>query len=115
MGMGDCVLEILLRQRGLLKDDELRTRKVEFFVAYVSDELLKNVLEITAKLRQADIPTDFSYKAQSLKKQLKQAAVLNAEKCIILGEELEQGQIVIKDMSTGEQSCVDIGKFFENL
>ncbi|MBC8482066.1 MAG: histidine--tRNA ligase [Planctomycetes bacterium] len=115
MGMGDCVLEILLRQRGLLKDGQLQTRKVEFFVAYVNDELLKNVLEITARLRQADISTSFSYKAQNLKKQLKQAAALNAEKCIILGDELEQGQIVIKDMSTGEQSCVDMGEFFKNL
>jgi len=113
MGMGDCVLEILLKERGLL--DNLPGSGLDYFVAYTDAELLQKALEITAKLRHKGKSVNFSYKSAGLGKQLKQASAQNARACIILGEELEQNRLVVKDMATGEQQVVDYEEFFAGL
>ena len=111
MGMGDCVLEILLREKGLLKDD-LPTRKLDYFVACVKDDLRDVAIETVAKLRKAGLAADLSYKSNALKKQLKQATALGAGKCVIVGDEYsDQKKLVIKDMDSGEQELVDADGF----
>lgn len=111
MGMGDCVLEILLREKGLLTDDSLAVQKLDYFVACVDETLLDKAIEITAALRQKGNSANFSYKAGSLKKQMKQADSMNAVKCVILGSELkEQGELVVKDMRSGSQKNITIQK-----
>jgi len=111
MGMGDCVLEILLREKGLLKDD-IPTRKLDYFVACVKDDLRDVAIETVAKLRKAGLAADLSYKSNALKKQLKQATALGAGKCVIVGDEYsDQKKLVIKDMDSGEQELVDADGF----
>lgn len=110
MGMGDCVLEILLREKGLLKDD-IPTRKLDYFVACLKDDLRNVAIETVAKLRKAGFAADFSYKSVALKKQLKQANALGAGKCIIIGDEYSKGKFVLKDMQTGDQQLVDANSF----
>ncbi|MHC4216163.1 MAG: ATP phosphoribosyltransferase regulatory subunit, partial [Planctomycetota bacterium] len=111
MGMGDCVLEILLREKALL-NDSLVTRSLDYFVAYTDKEFARKAIEVTAALRRAGLSADFSYKAAGLKKQLKQASDADSKKCIIIGAELTDGnKLVVKDMQTGEQELVDAGKF----
>ncbi len=112
MGMGDCVLEILLREKGLLKDGQIATLEVDNFVAYTDMELQKNAIEIAAKLREKGEATDISYKGGSLKKQLKQASNAGAKKCIILGREFIEGKkLIVKDMTTGKQEQVNADTF----
>ena len=110
MGMGDCVLEILLREKGLLKDD-IPTRKLDYFVACVNNELRDVAIETVARLRKAGFAADFSYKSVALKKQLKQAASANAGKCIIIGDEYSDGKFVLKDMQTGDQQLIEADGF----
>lgn len=106
MGMGDCVLEILLRERGLLTDAMFQ-RKLDYFVACTSAELMPKTLDIVARLRSSGASTEFSYKAGNLGKQLKQADACGAQKCLILGQEyLAEQKIVLKDMASGEQKPV---------
>ena len=106
MGMGDCVLEILLRERGLLTD-EMFKRKQDYFVACVDPLLMDKVLEVVAALRASGASAEFSYKAGNLGKQLKQADACGAGKCLIFGQEfLAEKKIVLKDMTTGEQSLI---------
>ena len=50
MGMGDCVLEILLEQRGLL-EKQVPKRELEYFVALADPEMAKAVYEVTARIR----------------------------------------------------------------
>ena len=126
MGMGDCVLEILLREKGLL-DKKLPGRRLDFFVVCVpsitfDDEegVVKStpkdeVIRLTARLRTMGFCADFSYKFHNLGKQIKQAKKRNARKCIIIGNEFKKGQLVVKDMATGEQELVDFDKFFAEL
>ena len=116
MGMGDCVLEILLREKGLLKDDELAARNLDYFVAYIDTELQLKAVEISAALRTAGFATQFSYKGRALKKQLKQASAVNAKTCIIIGQEFtDSGELVVKDMATGEQKNVKAADFISQL
>jgi histidyl-tRNA synthetase len=114
MGMGDCVLEILLRNKGLL-DKQVPSQQIDYFVAcigYIGNEALR----IITKLRSLGYSTNFSYKTAGLSKQLREASAQNARKCIIIGEEeLKEGKITVKDMATGEQKLMSRDEFFAGL
>ncbi len=113
-GIGDCVLAILLEEKGLIQK-QLPTLQPEYFVAFTDEKYIQKTIEITAKLRLANFAANFSYKVAGLSKQLKQASEQKARKCIIIGSEIESGQIVIKDMESGEQQTVGLDKFFAEL
>jgi len=112
MGMGDCVLGILLEEKGLL-EKQLLTRKLDYFVACVDRAYRDDAVKLTMKLRSAGFAASFSYKSDTLSKQLKRASERNAKKCIIIGEEFNNRQLVVKDMATGKQELVDLDKFFK--
>lgn len=106
MGMGDCVLEILLRERGLLTDESFK-RKTDYFVACADASLMPKTLEIVARLRSGGAAVEFSYKTGNLGKQLKLADACGAQKGLILGSEyLTENKIVCKDMTAGTQTLV---------
>jgi len=114
MGMGDCVLEIVLREKGLLQK-EMQTTALDFFVVAVGDET-DEAVRLTARLRRSGYKTDFNlYKGGGLAKQLKEAARKNTKKCIIIGEEFRDKNLVIKDMMTGDQQLVQVEKFLKEL
>jgi len=111
MGMGDCVLGILLEEKGLLKD-AATTRRPDYFVAYADRAFLDKAIGITAKLRKSGLAADFSYKGGGLKKQLKEASAANTKNCIIIGQEYDNGELVVKDMTTGGQEAILEDKFW---
>ncbi len=114
MGMGDCVLEILLREKGLL-DKQVPKRQIDYFVACIG-HIGNEAWRIIAKLRSMGYSANISYKTGGLSKQLKEASAQNAGKCIIIGEEeLKEGKIGIKDMATGEQELMSRDEFFSVL
>jgi histidyl-tRNA synthetase len=110
LGMGDCVLEILLREKGLLEKN-LPKNKLDYFVAYADAAYRNDAVKLAMKLRQGGYAVNFSYKAGKLGKQLKQASESGAAKCIIIGEEFDKGQLAIKDMQTGQQKLIEIDNF----
>jgi histidyl-tRNA synthetase len=115
MGFGDCVLEILLREKGLL-DKHIKKPELDYFV--VSDKSFEENIffDLVAKLRRNGFITDFSYKTDNLSKQLKTASEKNAKKCIIISKEYSDSkQIIVKDMATGEQQTIPIDKFMDGL
>jgi histidyl-tRNA synthetase len=126
MGMGDCVLQLLLERKGLL-DKNLLEKRLDYFVAAADALNIPSidgagirterdvVLQLTAELRHAGCSAVFSYKSGGLSKQLKEASEQNAKKCIIIGEEYNKRQIVVKDMATGEQEVVDVDEFLSQL
>jgi histidyl-tRNA synthetase len=113
MGMGDCVLEILLREKGLL-DEKIPARTLDYFILSVSDALLDEAVKLTARLRTLGFKSVFTYKSASLSKQLKLASEQNAKYCIIIGDELKTGNIALKNMSTGKQQTIPLRDFVEN-
>ncbi|MCK4824916.1 ATP phosphoribosyltransferase regulatory subunit, partial [bacterium] len=114
MGMGDCVLEILLRERGLL-EKQLQETKLKYFVAHVDENYKEAAVKLTMKLRSAGFAANFSYKITKLGKQLKQASEQNAEKCIIIGNEFKYNKLAVKDMSSGKQELMDYDEFWARL
>ena len=115
MGMGDCVLGIVLEERGLFKKFAGKNN-IEYFVTYADEALKNEALKMVASLRRAGKKADFSYKGGALGKQLKQASAVNAAMCIIVGEEFTQKkQIVVKNMSSGEQQAIGETEFFNNI
>lgn len=123
MGMGDCVLEILLRGKNLL-DKKLPTKQLDYFVVPVGTSTFEDsliaapedaVIQITASLRKLGFKAEFSYKNQSLGKQLKEATNRNAKHCIIVGDEFKAGELVVKDMATGEQKLIKRDEFLAQV
>jgi histidyl-tRNA synthetase len=115
MGMGDCVLEILLRDRGLF-DKNVPQRRLDYFVALADRFFSKAVYEITADLRRRNISANFSYKPLSgLSKQLKEASAQRARNCVIIGEEFNKNKLTIKDLTSGVQRLVDKDEFMLGL
>jgi len=114
-GIGDCVLAILLEEKGLLQK-QLPARKLDYFVACVDKVYREGAIKLTMKLRSAGWKAGFSYKSGRLGKQLKEADNQSAKKCIIVGREYaNDNELVVKDMATGEQELVDYDKFFAEL
>jgi histidyl-tRNA synthetase len=115
MGMGDCVLEILLEERGLL-DKSLTEKGMDYFVAFADRSGGGAIYSIVAELRARGKSAGFSYKRSAgLSKLLKEASAQNAKKCIIIGEEYKDNKLVVKDMATGEQELVDANEFLSKL
>ena len=110
MGMGDCVLEILLREKGLL-DKKIPSRTLDYYVVPISGEFLDEAVKLTAGLRTKGFKAAFSYKVAGLSKQLKNASEQNAKFCVIIGDEFKAGNIVVKDMATGQQQTVSMEQF----
>ena len=123
-GIGDCVLGILLEEKGLFRPEPI---ELDYFVACVGnitfDDEKENVkstpedeaVKLTAKLRRLGFKADFSYKSTSLSKKLGEASSRNAKKCIIIGEEYKNKELVVKDMATSEQQLIKLDKFFAQL
>jgi len=114
MGMGDCVLEILLREKGLL-DKKIEAKSLDYFVVYLG-VFGREVWRIVEKLRSAGYSVNFSYKMGGITRQMKEASAQNVKNCIIIGdEELKKNEITVKDMATGEQKTVKEEEFFASL
>ncbi len=114
MGMGDCVLEILLKEKGLL-EKQLPKTKIDYFISCVDENYEDVTVEVTMKLRSVGFSANFSYKITKLGKQLKQASEQNAAKCIIIGDEFKDNKLTIKDMASGEQKLVDYHEFLSGI
>jgi histidyl-tRNA synthetase len=119
MGMGDCVLEILLKEKGLLDKQVPKKKPLDYFVAAIGfGPLAKEVHRIIAELRSKRCSVSFSYRigGLSLSKQIKEAAAQNAKNCIIIGPaEVEQDKIKVKNMGTGEQTVYGVDEFLSGL
>jgi histidyl-tRNA synthetase len=114
-GMGDCVLEILLEEKQLL-EKQLPAQKLDFYIAAADGEFAQRAIEITSKIRRLGYSAVFSYKPIGLGKQLKQASSKNTSRCVIVGREItEKNELIIKNMATGEQQAVELGRFLSQL
>ncbi len=112
-GMGDCVLGLMLEEKGLLKP---KPQELDYFVACVElERTQQDAVKIVAELRTKGYSADFSYKSASLSRQLKQASARNAKKCIIIGDELKNNELVVKNMTTSKQKRIKIDTFFAEL
>ncbi|MFP3938637.1 MAG: histidine--tRNA ligase [Phycisphaerae bacterium] len=100
-GMGDVVLELLLREKGKLGEEALQQR-LDVFVIDAGGEGMNRTVSLVSELRARGVWADFSYKQQGVGKQLKEANRRGARVTIIIGE--NASTLTVKDMESGQQA-----------
>lgn len=105
-GMGDVVLGEILENKGLLP---AYSRNIDYYLVRVSENELPILLGVARHLRCEGMTVEFSYNSTPLKKQMARASKLGARKALIIGEqEVSEGKLVEKDLSTGEERKIPI-------
>jgi len=106
----DRLLEILPAEGG---NHEI---KPEIFVAALGDECIKKAYLWATDLSMAGIPSEIDLSGRSLKSLMKRANRLNAAHVLIVGEdELEKGNVILRNMETKEQYSISIDGIVENI
>lgn len=78
-------------------------------------QYFERVLSLATRLRARNVVTTYSYKRQSVGKQLKQAAAQGARRVVIVDAAFDQGRRVqLKDMESGTQRPVAIESLMED-
>lgn len=82
-------------------------------VLYINEEMQKVALSIASLLRLNNIPTDIDLAGRKMKKQMDIAT--DAKFAIIVGpQELENGNVVLKDMISGTEGTISLEKLTED-
>ncbi len=77
----------------------------DFMVIPVAPEIVGECLKIVKELRDAGLRADVELMGRKLTKALASADSRNVKKVIVVGQkDLEQGEVTIRDMKTGEQT-----------
>ncbi len=115
--IGDVVLRLILEDHGLLKPAEQYLPTADVFVINARDEEpQKRLMPLVTNLRSAGLHARHSYKAtRNVGKLLSEANKARAKFAVILGEELDKGIIVIKDLKNGGQDEVKADTLLETL
>jgi len=82
-------------------------------VLYINDDMQKVAHSIASLLRLNNIPTDIDLAGRNLKKQMD---IANTSRyAVIVGpQELEQGNVVLKDMKTGTEGTISLEKLTDD-
>jgi histidyl-tRNA synthetase len=103
-GMGDVVLSLVLKDKGLLGDGSEFLPRPDVFLISAGEDADAHMAPTVATLRKAGLHARMTYRAtRNVGKLLTEAAKANARYAVILGEELANGNVVIKNMDSGEQ------------
>jgi histidyl-tRNA synthetase len=80
------------------------------FFVYIDDECKRKVYNLVQTLRGDGFSADLNYEDRSVKAQMRVANRSGAPFVCILGpDELEQNQITVKEMESGDQEQIDLG------
>jgi histidyl-tRNA synthetase len=106
-GMGDVVLGLVLRDRGLL--DGIEPPRPTVFVLVADDVAERPAARILASLRQVGVHARRSYRAtRNVGKLMSEASRAGAGHAVIVGRELEEGMVVVKDLRGGGQETIPV-------
>jgi histidyl-tRNA synthetase len=112
--MGDVVLALVLEEAGKLPD--LRPNPADVLLPTFDESLIPETLELATELRQAGLRVEWYPEPARLGRQFKYADRYAIPLAVILGpEEMQAGQISIKDLRTGEQVKIERSKAVVHL
>jgi histidyl-tRNA synthetase len=81
------------------------------FIAYIGEEAKNEAVRLAASLRRGDIGVIQALGDKSLKAQLRQANNLGAGFAVSIGEEeLANGTVIVRDMTSAEQKAIPISE-----
>ncbi|MEM0158940.1 MAG: histidine--tRNA ligase [Thermoplasmataceae archaeon] len=105
-GMGDVVLELLMRRAGSWRVQE---NVDSYYICTVNNKLLGKSLQIARSLRSNGYRVTVDLADRNISNQLRMAASSGSRYSIILGEkEIETGFVSVRDMNTGEQRAIPL-------
>ena len=108
----DRVMDALKKQEKVIQIKP----SVEVFVAPIKNDLKLKAFEIAQKLRKNGISTDVDLVGKKLKKVLSYADTHNINYVVLVGaRDLEENNVTVKDMMSGEQEIVSIENIAELL
>ena len=103
--MGDVVMELVLRDAGVIPD--ALENSPEVVVTVFDKETLNESLRIAGTLREAGFKTVLYPEADKLGKQFKYADRLDIPVAVILGpDEITSGQVAVKNLKSREQVTI---------
>lgn len=86
------------------------------YLITIGDEAKKQGPRLLAELRRAGVCADTDYEGRSLKGEMRRANDLKAKYVLIFGEdEIKEGIITLKDMSSSEQRRIKLNDLIEDL
>lgn len=117
-GMGDVVLGLLLKEKGLLKDEDImRPLSPDAFIISSGAEVAeKEFRPLVARLRRAGLHIRHSYKStKNIGKLLGEADKAHARFAVILDDALSGGVVKLKDLRGGEQREIRLDELEASL
>ncbi len=115
-GMGDVVLSLVLKDKELLGDGSEFLPKPDVFVISAGGDADAHLASTVASLRNAGLHARMTYRAtRNVGKLLTEAAKTSTRFTIILGEELTHGNVIVKDMDSGEQTEVALSDIVSHI
>ncbi len=89
---------------------EYRQRGIDAYVLCASDDVRIEAARIAASLRAEGLSVDQDIMDRKMAKAMKSASTARARYAVIVGaRDLENGEVTLRDMDSGEQSQVEIG------
>ena len=91
-------------------------QKPDIFIAALGEKSRDIAFEWTVKLSLIGVKAEMEFNDKSLKSQMRRANRLEASHVLIVGEkELENGEVVLRNMATKNQTFVPIQNILENI
>ncbi len=98
-GMGDVVIEILMRRVGAWRVEK---KEPKFYVCIASSMFQEEAFSVAAEIRKSGGSAVCEVSERSLSAQLKSASSEGCDFAVILGErEIEAGGVTIRDLASG--------------
>ena len=108
----DRVMDALKKQEKFIETKP----SLEVFVAPIKNDLKLKAFEIAQKLRKQGISTDVDLVGKKLKKILSYADTHKINYVVLVGaRDLEEGNVTVKNMISGEQEIISIDNIVESL
>ncbi len=112
-GMGDAVLEILMRRAGVWPEEKIKT---DYYILTTSPQYKETAIFLANALREKCYIVETDLLVRNFGNQMKYANSIGAKYVLILGEkEMANGQISVKDMKTGDQRTEEVIKFLNSV
>ncbi|WP_035244286.1 histidine--tRNA ligase [Desulfonatronovibrio hydrogenovorans] len=86
---------------------QVNQKPQDFYLAVLHEQAMDKALLLAQRLREKGFSGEMGFQVKSVKAQLRQANKLGVKTCLLLGiDELNKGEIQVKDMATGVQRGV---------
>jgi histidyl-tRNA synthetase len=110
-GMGDVVLAELLGDKGLLP---VYARSLDYYLVIIGDAQRVPAMALAHTLRDRGRAVAYGLRGQGVRKQFRAAETEGAREVLVLGpDEVAAGEVVVRDMASGEERRASLESFPE--